>query len=162
MSDGMEPTKDILLLAGSAEARQIAEALQVQGRRVRAVMSEPPRGPNPMPVPFEVCSVPDDVVLARAMAGAAAVVDASHGFDGQMSRAGSVAAARMGLPFVSLSRQPWDVAEECPMGRGPGRPHGDGVDFHGRTGVFGGRLGQPEGLRGFPRPMSDAAPDDST
>ena len=107
----MTRTGSLLLLAGSAEARQIAQALCAQGRSVRAVMSEPPRGPNPMPVPFEVLDAPDESGLAGAMAGAEAVIDASHGFDGAMTRAGAAAAAAMGLPFVSLRRPGWSAGE---------------------------------------------------
>ncbi|KIN64804.1 Precorrin-6A reductase [Sulfitobacter noctilucicola] len=100
----------ILLLAGSAEARQIAVALLERGLHVRALMSEAPRGANPMPVDFEVCGEPSQEVLASAMATKDAVIDASHGFDGAMTDAGWKAARAADLPFVTLRRPGWDVA----------------------------------------------------
>ncbi|MFY0645805.1 MAG: precorrin-6A/cobalt-precorrin-6A reductase [Sulfitobacter geojensis] len=109
---GMEPTGHILLLAGSAEARQIAVALQEQGQTVRAVMSEPPRGADPMPVRYEVCADATEGRIAQAAHGARAIIDASHGFDGHMTRVGYGAAKACGLPFVTLSRPVWDTRED--------------------------------------------------
>jgi len=100
---------DILLLAGSAEARQIGAALRDQGFSVRALMSEPPRGSNPMPMPYELHDFDDLGGLTTQMQGCRAVVDASHGFDGIMTQQGYLAARQAGLPFVSLSRPMWDV-----------------------------------------------------
>lgn len=99
----------ILLLAGSAEARRIAVALQARGVEVKALVSEPPRGPDPMPVPCRLTGFDDVGRLAGEMAGFDAVIDASHGFDGQMSRAGHAAAGRAGLPFVGLTRPGWGL-----------------------------------------------------
>jgi precorrin-6A/cobalt-precorrin-6A reductase len=99
----------ILLLAGSAEARRIAVHLRAQGVQVQALVSEPPRGSEPMPVPCRLSAFDDVAALAIQMAGYDAVIDASHGFDGQMSRAGCVAAAKAGLPFISLSRPCWGM-----------------------------------------------------
>jgi len=100
---------DILLLAGSAEARQIGAALRDRGIGVRALMSEPPRGSNPMPMPFALHDFNDLAGLTAQMQSCRAVVDASHGFDGIMTQQGFLAARQAGLPFVSLSRPSWDV-----------------------------------------------------
>lgn len=99
----------ILLLAGSAEARRIARTLQAQGMDVVALVSEPPRGPDPMPVPCTLCRFDDPSALARRMVGCDAVIDASHGFDGMMSATGQAAARRAGVPFVSLARPVWTL-----------------------------------------------------
>lgn len=99
----------ILLLAGSAEARRIAVALLERGLEVQALVSEPPRGPDPMPVSCRLISFDDVSDTAREMAGYDAVIDASHGFDGRMSRIGHAAAVTAGLPFVSLSRPGWGL-----------------------------------------------------
>ncbi len=107
----MKQTGHILLLAGSAEAREIAVALQEQGRALQVLMSEPPRGTTPMPVPFEVCKVLTSARLEEAMQGVVAVVDASHGFDGKMTTVAFGAARYAKVPFVCLSRPVWDVAE---------------------------------------------------
>lgn len=107
----MAQVKNILLLAGSAEARRIAGALTQRGLSVRALVSEAPRGPNPMPVPFELIDFADATALAPHLAGCDAVVDASHGFDGQMTRTGFAAATQAELPFVALARDLWSVSE---------------------------------------------------
>lgn len=110
-SAGVRGELNILLLAGSAEARQIAHALIPQGVRLRALVSEPPRGPDPMPVPCRLHPFDDAAALADLMQGVDAVIDASHGFDGTMTEVGARAAGIAGVPFVTLSRPPWDVAE---------------------------------------------------
>ena len=99
----------ILLLAGSAEARRIAQTLQAQGMDVVALVSEPPRGPDPMPVPCTLCRFDDPSALAWRMVGCDAVIDASHGFDGMMSATGHAAAHQAGVPFVSLARPVWPL-----------------------------------------------------
>jgi precorrin-6A/cobalt-precorrin-6A reductase len=108
----MRTANHILLLAGSAEARQIAAALVARGQSVTALVSEPPRGDTPMPVPFEMVDFHDCAALSGRMAGFEAVVDASHGFDGLMTRAGFEAATEVGLPFVTLMRDRWSVDED--------------------------------------------------
>ena len=119
----MGPINRILLLAGSSEARLIASELLGHGISVQAVMSEPPRGATPMPVPFEVI---DDVTshdltphLLRAMAGVDAVIDASHGFDGSMTQRGAEVAAQLDVPFLSFARPPWDPGEHPLWCRAP-------------------------------------------
>jgi precorrin-6A/cobalt-precorrin-6A reductase len=102
---------NILLLAGSAEARQIAKSVQSRGGKVHALVSEAPRGANPMPVPFELLSFDDPVALAARMVGYDAVIDASHGFDGEMSHVGFEAANLTGLPFVTFARERWSLDE---------------------------------------------------
>lgn len=107
----MGPFQNILLLAGSAEAREIAVALQSRGLAVRALMSEPPRGANPMPMDFEVVEDLTRETLAAAMAGRDAVIDASHGFDARLTNLGFAAATAEQLPFLTLSRPVWEVSE---------------------------------------------------
>lgn len=101
----------LLVLAGSAEARQIAQAAQAAGAQVQAWVSEPPRGPNPMPVATALHRFDDPARIVAAMSGFDAVIDASHGFDDLMSRVGAQAAAQLGLPCVHYSRAPWDLGE---------------------------------------------------
>ena len=100
------------MLAGSMEAREIAARLMAQGQEVVAVKSEAPRGPDPMPMPWKLIDTPGEADLRAAMAGALAVVDASHGFDAAMSRAGHAAARALGLPYLSLSRPAWGLEAE--------------------------------------------------
>ena len=65
MKQGMK----LLVLAGSSEARVLAQAAQEAGACVKALVSEPPRGPNPMPVPCELLSFDDERDVKAAMAG---------------------------------------------------------------------------------------------
>jgi precorrin-6A/cobalt-precorrin-6A reductase len=60
-----------------------------------------------MPMPYELVSFGDVEALADRIRGCRAVVDASHGFDGEMTRQGALAAAKLGLPFVTLRRPAW-------------------------------------------------------
>lgn len=108
---GMKSTLNILLLAGSAEAREIAKALVARGLTVTALVSEAPRGVNPMPVSYELMSFDDPDALTARMGGFDAVVDASHGFDCLMTRTGFAAASCAGLPFVRLTRDRWSLTE---------------------------------------------------
>ena len=102
---------DILLLAGSMEARGIGEAVAALGLRVHAVLTEPPKGPTPPPLPFDLMERPQAEGLAALAEGARAIVDASHGFDQQLTEAGQRAAAALGLPIINFSRPPWDAGE---------------------------------------------------
>lgn len=110
----MGQVTNILLLAGSAEANQIAKCLIGQGKHVIALLSEAPKGANPMPVPFEMQDFSDAKALAERMRGFHVIVDASHGFDATMTACGYEAAQLCALPFVTLSRPKWRV-EESPL-----------------------------------------------
>ncbi len=102
----------VLLLAGSSEARQIAAALAAQGHAVRALKSEPPRGPETMPVPFELVDQVTPERMQSAVATADVVVDASHGFDAVMTDTGYQTAQMAGVPYIHFQRAPWDVSED--------------------------------------------------
>ncbi|NNE54323.1 MAG: hypothetical protein HKN30_18205 [Sulfitobacter sp.] len=103
---------NILLLAGSAEARQIARGLMDRGYRVEALVSEMPRGSVPMPMPFTLTDFTDFRPLVHRMKGFGAVLDASHGFDAAMTETGFAAARERGLPFLSLRRPGWSLMED--------------------------------------------------
>jgi precorrin-6A/cobalt-precorrin-6A reductase len=49
-----------------------------------------------------------DHIIAQ-MQGADVVLDASHGFDGQMSKVGFAAARHLGVPFLSYARPGWPI-----------------------------------------------------
>lgn len=110
-SGGVKAGLNILLLAGSAEARQIARALGPRDLRLRALVSEPPRGPDPMPIPCRMHPFDDPASLAEQMQDVDAVIDASHGFDGTMTEVGFAAAGIADVPFVTLTRPVWEVSE---------------------------------------------------
>lgn len=102
----------ILVLAGSAEARQIAERLAGQGRVVRALMSEPPRAAQPLKVPHEVIENLAPAAMEAAVAKADVVIDASHGFDDAMTQMGVHAAKAAGVPLVCYQRPSWDATAQ--------------------------------------------------
>ena len=87
----------------------IAQAAQDAGMAVRALVSEEPRGPNPMPVPCDLHDFTDVSALQGQMVQADVVIDASHGFDGRMSHMGFEAARALALPFLSYARPTWPI-----------------------------------------------------
>ena len=99
----------LLLLAGSAEARQLAERLLGEGFDLSAWLTEPPRSDTPMPVSYALRDPSDKGALRRDMAGFDAVLDLSHGFDALLSHAGYAAASELGLPFVRFERPAWPI-----------------------------------------------------
>ncbi|MAP15051.1 MAG: precorrin-6x reductase [Oceanibulbus sp.] len=101
------PSLNLLLLAGTAEARQLGFALAEAGHRVTAWLTEPPRGSNQMPMAFEMRDPEDTTALLRDMAGFDAVLDLSHGFDAVLSHVGFAAAAALDKPFASFARPGW-------------------------------------------------------
>lgn len=105
------------LLAGSAEAREIATAADAKGVEVRALISEPSRGPDPMPVPCTLFDFDDLDGVTDMLRGCDAVIDASHGFDGRMSQQGVRAARALELPFLSYVRPGWVIPAEADMRR---------------------------------------------
>ena len=76
-----------------------------------AVVSEMPRGPNPMPVPCTLIDFSKPQAVSAALAGCDAVLDASHGFDQRMSDLGFHAAKALGLPHLAYCRPGWSEAE---------------------------------------------------
>lgn len=107
----METPRHILLLGGSSETRAIAEAVKGQGHEVRVLFSETPRPDEPFAGGGDVFDYSDTDLLESRIGAATAVIDASHGFDELATAAGSAMARKMGVPFVSLRRKPWDADE---------------------------------------------------
>lgn len=93
----------ILLLAGTGEARQIADGLAAAQRHV--AVWRPPGRPVAQNWPCEVYHG----LLAACLAEAAptAILDASHPFAAQISHAAAGYAAEAGLPYCLLRRPEW-------------------------------------------------------
>ena len=100
----------LLILAGTAEARQIAEAAQDAGAEVQAWVTEVPRGPNPMPVPTDLISI-DSIDTEEDAAPFDAVIDASHAFDDGLTGLGLDLSRVKGLPVLSVRRPGWTPQE---------------------------------------------------
>lgn len=86
----------------------IASQMLQTGSKVTAWVSEAPRGPNPMPVRPVMQRFDGSIDLAALMTGFDAVIDASHGFDAAMTRAGYAAAEAAEVPMIAFSRPAWD------------------------------------------------------
>ncbi|KEJ89543.1 precorrin-6A/cobalt-precorrin-6A reductase [Sulfitobacter donghicola] len=111
----------ILLLAGSFEARRMAEALTEQGAIYDAWISEAPRGDARMPQTprlhrFETATEMRDAV---EQGGYTAVLDASHAFDRTVTQQGFAAAKALGLPYLRLERPDWSVDGHSNWRRAP-------------------------------------------
>jgi precorrin-6A/cobalt-precorrin-6A reductase len=108
------PTRLILIIGGTAEARLAAEVLHKAGWDTITSLA----GVTAQPV------LPMGRVRQGGFGGAdglhdylctehiAAVVDASHAFARQISRHAHDAAARAGVPYVRLERPPWVPAPD--------------------------------------------------
>lgn len=118
-SRAMKPGMTVMILAGSAEARQLGVSAARAGADVRALVSEPPRGADPMPMPCTLLPFDDVVAVANQMRGCDAVLDASHGFDAQMTQVGFEAASALDLPFLSYVRPAWEIPHGAPWCAAP-------------------------------------------
>ncbi|MFD2738724.1 precorrin-6A/cobalt-precorrin-6A reductase [Sulfitobacter aestuarii] len=107
----MSRVLNLLLLAGSAEASEIVAHLSGGAYRIDVLLSEPARGPGALALPGRLMPNPSASQIAAGLDRIDAVLDASHGFDARLSVAGQAAAKHRGLPFMSLQRPPWDLAE---------------------------------------------------
>jgi precorrin-6A/cobalt-precorrin-6A reductase len=115
----MKRDATLMILAGSAEARALGAAVAKMGLNVRALVSEPPRGANPMSMPCTLMNFDDVDAVVAQMRGCDAVLDASHGFDGAMTRVGHAAALRLGVPFLSYARPAWSLPSGAPWQTAP-------------------------------------------
>ena len=114
-SIGMVQTPHILLIAGSFEARGVAEALSARGLSYDAWLSEAPRGAAPMPQIPRLMQYADAAALHTAVAagGFTAVLDAGHAFDRGVTAQVWAAARALRLPYLRLERPAW-LAEGRP------------------------------------------------
>ncbi|UWR23789.1 precorrin-6A/cobalt-precorrin-6A reductase [Sulfitobacter sp. S190] len=103
----------ILLLAGSFEARQVAEALCAAGIAYTPVVSELPRGGQPLPKPPQLRAFDGAQGLGAFVqeTGLTAILDASHVFDRTLTQQAFGAARRLNMPYLRLERPAWDDAQ---------------------------------------------------
>lgn len=102
----------LLLLAGTAEARAIAAALQ--GQDVMASLAGATRDPAPLPVPVHTGGFGGEQGFRDFLSQhhIHAVLDATHPYAARITRRSATVCAELGLPFCQLLRPPW--------GAGPG------------------------------------------
>lgn len=103
--------KRVLLLAGTAEARALAEALAAEAPdlAVTAALAGVTRAPRPLPVPVRIGGFGGAEGLADWLRaeGVAAVIDATHPFAARMAANAAAACAATGVPRVKLLRPGW-------------------------------------------------------
>ncbi|MBE0414577.1 precorrin-6A/cobalt-precorrin-6A reductase, partial [Yoonia sp.] len=159
----------LLLLAGSGDARRIADALV--GRDVVASLAGVTRDPAPLPVPTRVGGFGGAAGFRDYLrdAGMTAVLDATHPYANRITARTAAICAELGLPFVQLLRPGWtpepgddwteiareeDAADLIPAGRtvflGTGRQTlGRFANLTGRR-VICRQIDPPEGAFPFP------------
>jgi precorrin-6A/cobalt-precorrin-6A reductase len=100
----------LLLLAGTGEARALAERLARDARvEVLASLAGVTRAPQELAVPFRIGGFGGDAGQEKFMRdeGIEAVVDATHPFAAQISTRTEAICARLGLPYLQLLRPGW-------------------------------------------------------
>lgn len=109
MVRGMTKVPHILLLAGSFEARRVAEMLAARGVPYAAWLSEAPRGPAVMPQSPQIRRFADAAEMRSAVAQGRfdAILDASHVFDRTVTLQATKVARALGLPLLRLERPAW-------------------------------------------------------
>lgn len=107
----MAQTPHILLIAGSAEAHEIADHLAQSGQQAQAILRREERSFGPLAVPSRVWS-PQTVAEMEAFLTTekiTAICDAGHGFDTDISDLVWEAAQPLTLPYCRLLRTPWTL-----------------------------------------------------
>lgn len=99
----------ILLLAGTAEARTLAEALHQKGIVVTASLAGATRAPLPLPVPTRIGGFGGEAGFCGWLAQhrPRAVIDATHPFAVQITARTQRICAEAGLPYLRLDRPAW-------------------------------------------------------
>lgn len=105
------------MLAGSDEARALAERLSDCGQPYVAWISEAPRGQAVLPQVPDLHRFADTRQMRAQMtaAGVTRVLDAGHGFDRATTEMAHQAARALDLPFLRVERPPWDIGPPVQM-----------------------------------------------
>lgn len=99
----------LLLLAGTGEARRIAEGLAARGIDAVASLAGATRSPAALPIPTRIGGFGGEegfrAFLREARIGA--ILDATHPFAARITARSARVAAEMGLPVLCLDRPEW-------------------------------------------------------
>lgn len=101
----------ILILGGTAEARQLAEALAGDQRfEVELSLAGRTRAPVAQPVPVRIGGFggPEGLAAYMKQKKITIMIDATHPYAARISGNAAVAAKLAGVPFVALRRTPWE------------------------------------------------------
>lgn len=99
----------LLLLAGTGEARAIANALSQDGIPAVASLAGATRQPAELAIPTRIGGYGDAAGFCDYLqqAGISAVLDATHPFADHMSHRSAAVAAELGLPYAQFLRPEW-------------------------------------------------------
>ncbi|MGY1635665.1 cobalt-precorrin-6A reductase [Geodermatophilus sp. SYSU D00742] len=100
-------TGRVLVLGGTGEARWLAERLVAEGVEVLSSLAGRVADPRLPPGEVRIGGFGGADGLAAALAGVAAVVDATHPFAATMTAHAAAAAAATGTPLLRLQRPGW-------------------------------------------------------
>ncbi|MEL6791899.1 MAG: cobalt-precorrin-6A reductase [Pseudomonadota bacterium] len=100
---------NLLILAGTLEARALAGAVAERGVRATVSFAGRVARPAPYDLPQRIGGFGGALGLARYLAEEeiSHVIDATHPFAAQMSRNAVAACAEAGVPLIALTRPPW-------------------------------------------------------
>ncbi|MEM8881054.1 MAG: cobalt-precorrin-6A reductase [Pseudomonadota bacterium] len=100
---------NLLILAGTTEARVLARAVAARGISGTVSLAGRVAQPLDQPLPLRIGGFGGVAGLVRYLrdAGITHLIDATHPFAAKMSRHAVAAAAQTGLPMVALSRPAW-------------------------------------------------------
>ncbi|KKX26684.1 cobalt-precorrin-6A reductase [Rhizobium sp. LC145] len=101
----------ILILGGTAEARQLAEALAGDQRfEVELSLAGRTRAPVAQPVPVRIGGFggPEGLAAYMKQKKITIMIDATHPYAARISGNAAVAAKLAGVPLVALRRTPWE------------------------------------------------------
>lgn len=113
----MTPGASLMLLAGSAEAHALADALCARGFPPHIVLPGPERRFAPFVPPARVQVFRDAAHLAEYAEARSitAVLDASHGFDAGLSQIAATGSALHGLAYARVLRPAWPLDTLGPL-----------------------------------------------
>lgn len=100
----------ILLLAGTADARELAKALHDAGHDVMASLAGATQHPKPLAVPTRHGGFGGRAEQAAFMVGQGfdCVIDATHPFASRITHRTAAICVDMGLPYLRYSRPAWE------------------------------------------------------
>ncbi len=103
----------LLVLAGTAEARQILWSLADSGRTAIASLAGATRHPEPLPVPTRTGGFGGAQGFTAYLDDAriTAVLDATHPFAARISARTALICAQRGLPYAQVLRPGWQAGE---------------------------------------------------
>ncbi|MEL7212000.1 MAG: cobalt-precorrin-6A reductase [Pseudomonadota bacterium] len=104
----------LLLLSGTAEARDLAKLLAAEGLAAVASLAGATRAPAAQPIPTRIGGFGGEAGFRSylAEAGITAVLDATHPFAARISRRTASVCAQLGLPYCQVLRPPWAPTAE--------------------------------------------------